>query len=701
MPSWPKCGNKAPRWIPDGFRILLEASVLGLMISSASAGTLTILNTAAGTTPSRLGYNLGHFMPGSNAADWFRYSGADAARIFISVADIEPADDLPPVGDGVSTESGFFARRTLLRANAASPAEPLDPAYVNWNYFSGKYAGTTSGNNKIKLDTTLTWFKQRGIAVLANLTATPTRFPITGDTDWAGRWELWQHYYAHAYLLGRDHGVQQFSMFNEPNGWDGMTETDWLRRKRICSDAIQCAMQDVNSRHGSALAAKIFSPNTANGAEKYNTPGADEASTETWGHDVVSNRHLRLDNTVSAGWMNLHVYNYQKYTTRTHAAGGLSGYVTDFDQLRSLINADMPGEPLLPMALTEFNVRTGASYDLTTATQDSPADFTALGANCIALTERGIDQLYLFKFAQTASNSTYGVAKNGTHYVQNAAGGNYQYGGATQCAEVYRLFIKASRGARPRLSILPGPGAGPTPNGGLWSQATRDPATGNYHLFLANKETTAQPLDLDFRALGLPAGQPWFVEEVSAAARGGIVQRGTLTDGRLDGSVIPAQAVRLFTLPGGAEKPTIRTAAEDSNPSDGAEKNLTSSSAALLTVRSDGSVDSRRVALLRIPVPPGPPTAHPAVLLELNVATTSGTAPVQAHVYGITAPKWTESAATWADSADILKQNVPAGNRIENNTIQSQGTSLTFLGQITADAPALKPHALDVTDFVH
>lgn len=668
---------------------------------SAPAANLTVSNSVIGTTPSSLGYNLGHFMAGSNAADWFRYSGADAARIFISVADIEPTDDLPPTGDGVSTESGFFARRNLLRANASSPGEPLNPAYVNWATFTANQAITTSGSNKIRLDVALTYFRQRGIAVLANLTATPSRFPIAGDTDWPGKWELWQHYYAHAWLLARDYGVQRFSMFNEPNGWDGMTEADWLRRQRICSDAIQCALQDVNARHGTAFKASVFSPNTANGAEKYNTAGADEASTDTWGHDVVSSRHLRLDGTVSPDWMNLHVYNYQKYTTRTHAAGGLSGYVTDFDQLRALINADMPGEPLVPMALTEFNVRTGANYDLTTATQDSPADFAALGANCIALTERGISQLYLFKFAQTASASTYGVAKNGTHYVQNTTGGNHNYGGATQCAEVYRLFIKASRGARPRLAVMAGMGAAPTTTGGLWSQATRDPATGTYHLFLTNKESTTLPLDLDFHSLGLPGTQPWFVEEVSAGSHGGITGHGTLTDGRLTGTVMPAQSVQLLTLPGGAEDMTSQVASEDCNPADGAGKNLTSPTFPQLTVRSDGTVDSRRVALLKLPLPPGPPAARRAVLLKMIVGTTAGSVPVQAHVYGITFPNWTEASATWANAADILKQNVPAGNRIENNTIQSQGTALTFLGQITAETTMPKPHALDVTEFVN
>ena len=66
---------RPPRWT--------GGVVWGSLLTAAAvhAETLTVLNTEAGTTPEGLGYNLGHFMPGSNAAVWFRYSGVDAARV--------------------------------------------------------------------------------------------------------------------------------------------------------------------------------------------------------------------------------------------------------------------------------------------------------------------------------------------------------------------------------------------------------------------------------------------------------------------------------------------------------------------------------------------------------------------------------------------------------------------------------------------
>ena len=678
----------------------LLAFAVCLAAGFASAGTLTILETQTGTTPVNLGYNLGHFMPASNAADWFRYSGVNAARVFISPSDIEPTDDLSPVGDGVTSETGFFARRTLLRNNAAASTQTLSSTYVNWAVFSGNYNDTAGGNNRIQFSSALANLRDRGISVLANLTASPSRFPITNDGDWGGKWELWQHYYAQAFLLSRDHGVRDFSMFNEPNGWIGLTEADWLLRYRICSDAIQSAVVDMNSRYGKSLVPRVFAPNTANGAEKYNTSGADDATTDTWGADAVTHRHLRLDGTTSPDWMNLQVYNYQKYTTRQIAADGLSGFVTDYNELRGWIDADMPGEPALPIALTEFNVRTGASYDLTPATQDSPLDFAALGANCIALSESGAAELYLFKFGQTANSAAfYGIAKNGTHYVENASTGNNNYGGATQCAEVYRLFAKAAKGARPRYGINASAAASPGVNTGLWSMATHDPATNTWHVFLANRNTSPIPLEVDFSQLPVPAGNAVFVEEVSGKSSGGIVRMTSLGAGKLAEADMPAESVWLITVPGQTVVTSTQTAVADTQLGDGTSKNTGGGSLTNLRVRADGTVNGRKACLIKIPVPEnGSPNLH-SILLTLHAATSAGTDPVRAHVYGVVDNSWQEASATWANATAVLKQNIGAGNAIANNCVAGQGAGTLMLGQIVVDSPTASARSLDVTEF--
>ncbi len=641
-------------------------------------------------------------MPASNAEDWFRYSGVDAARVFISVSEIEPADDISPVGDGVNSETSFFNRRSLLRANAASTTATLSTTYVRWSTFINNYSDISGGNNRIQLSSALATLRDRGVSILTNITASDSRFPITGASDWAGRWELWQHYYAQAFILSRDYGVRNFSMFNEPNLGSEMTEENWIVRYRFCSDAIQSAVADMNSRYGKSLVPQLFAPNTANGAEKYNTPGIDAATTDTWGRDAVNNRHLQLDGTTSPSWMNLHVYNYQKYTTRTNAGGGFSGYIEDYNELRSLVDADTPGEPSLPFALTEFNVRTASSYDGMTATQNSPTDYTALGANCIALTGRGVNQLYLFKFGQTSGSNApvYGVVKNGTHYVENGSAGVNNYGGATQCAEVYRLFNKAAGGARPRFNSTASSGASPTNTAGVWSLITHDAVRGTYSAFIVNKGTAVVPLEVDFSALPLPADNPVYVEEVSATSNGGVVRMTRLAAGKLALADMPAQSVWLITVPGPVVNLVTRGATEDTQLGDGTSKLLTGASTVNLQVRADGTADGRRVCLVKIPIPAGnSPNVH-SVILQLNAATGSGTTPVQAHVYGVTTNTWQEDTATWANASAVLKQNVASGNLIQHNIVAAQGTTTRMLGQLVVDSPEFSEHSLNVTDFV-
>ena len=666
------------------------ALAAGLGPAADAVETLTVGADVVGSTPTALGYNLGHFLENSNAADWFRHTGVDSARLFMSVSDLEPADDIPPAGDGVDSESSFLARRALVRGNVADSNAALSPAFVNWASFTTNLAKLSTGNNVLRPSHVLATLRDTGVDLLVNLSASPGRFPITGADDWAGRWELWQHYYAVSHVLARDYGVRRFSMFNEPNG-SGLTEEQWHERLRICSDAIQAGIADMNARHGRSLAPQVFAPTTANGADKYDVPGSN-----IWGSIAVRNRHLRIDGTSDPSWMNLQVYSYQKYTMRQLAEEGFSGFLTDYDALRGLIETDMPGEPRLPLALTEMNVRTGAAYDTLTATQDSPADFSALGANLAGLAGRGISQIYLFKFAQTASDSFYGIAKNGTHYCQNTSGSPRQYGGATGAAEVYRLFVKAARGARPIHRITASDGASPGLNRGLWSMATHDVSGGFRHLFLSNLNDTGIALDIDFAALGAAPVNPFYIEEVSQHRRGGVVRRGSLTDGKTGVLDMPARAVWLITLPAAASTVITRDAVADlqfgENSSPGGGHGT-------MEVRADGTVNGRKVALIRIPVPASGAPGNRRILLEMDVASTVAGTGAVAHVYGIEDNAWSEETFNWQQASAFLKSGVPAGNRIEHNVVTGHGAAARILGQLAADSAEMGRMGIDVTGF--
>ncbi len=647
--------------------------------------TLTVSQTVAGQTPATLGYNLGHFMDGSNAADWWRYEGIKAARAFVSPSDIEPTDDIAGVGDGVTDLASFLARRSAVRVNASNPAQVLDNSLINWPKFQERYQNSIGSTNRFTINHAFTQLRAQNTEILVNMTASPSRFPIAGDSDWPNKWELWQHYYAQAFYLGSTFEVQRFSIFNEPNNWTGLTVDNWLIRVNVASDAIQSAISDVNARYGKSLVSEIFAPNTANGATKY----------LEWGQPAVQERHKRVDGIDDPTWNTFDVYNYQKYSMNQRATTTASGYIEDLIDLRAALAADTSPGATPPIALTEYNVRTGDNYDGRTETLDSPTDYAALGANSIALTENDVSQLYLFKFAQTERTGTtvYPVAKNGTHYVQNGSISNH-YGGATKGAEVYRLFNKAVGDGRSRYAFSSDAGSN------VWSLLTYDTARDTYYAFVVNNGTTSIPFGINVQAWGIADGTQVVFEEVSQSFSGSVSRQTKVVAGSIPAATMPAYSAWLVSIPRKASSEIIVKSTADSVLGDGVQKNTSGGNATTLQVRDAGTVDGRRVALVKFPLTGLENTKMERVLLSLQVGTNTQTTPTQAHVYGVSNDTWNESNATWANLSSLLKQNINAGNQIAHNVVANQGTNAFILGQLVAESTTLTERQIDVTEFV-
>ena len=121
---------------------MLLLAALAIEPLSADAATLTVQTNQLGSTPNLLGYNAGHFYPGSNTREWWRYAGVTGARVFISPSNIEPSDDVAPVGDGVTSQATFLARRAAIRTNQ------FNAAYINWSVFNNNYAEQRPGREQ-------------------------------------------------------------------------------------------------------------------------------------------------------------------------------------------------------------------------------------------------------------------------------------------------------------------------------------------------------------------------------------------------------------------------------------------------------------------------------------------------------------------------------------------------------------------------
>jgi acetyl esterase/lipase len=660
-------------------------------VNLVATESVTVTTTLEGTTPSLLGYNLGHFMTSGDAADWFRYAGVKAARVFISASDLQGSTS--PGRSKVSNLATFSSTVTAARGAGTGSS-----TYIKWSDYNYNY-DSTAGSNDINYKNAFTALTGLGVDILVNITCSPGTFPLTSATDYAGWWEIYQHYYAQAYLLSRDYGIRRFAMFNEPNNWSGLTESDWLLRLRICSEAIQAGVADMNAANGRSIVPLIYAPNTANGEGKYNT------ETETWGHDAVVNRHLKLDGTTSSSWLLMNFYNYQKYSMYTDDTGSLTGYNQDIDALAGYIAADMLGETPFPMVLSEFNVRTGSSYDGTSNNQDSPEDYSALGANCIALTRHSANQLFLFKFGQTEdTTSPYGLAKNGTHYVDNINSA-CNYGGSTKAAEVYRLFNKAAQGGRSRFLANASSGAAMSSSSGgsgLWRLVTQDPTTGNYYVYLANKKSSGITFSLNVASWSIADGTPVVVEEVSSTCSGGVTQIVNVKSGQAYLGTIPAQSVWLVTIPNQSAVLASTTVTEDTQVGDGTNVGNTGGALTSMQARADGTIDGRKAVLLKIPTPTASSSSLKSVLLDLGASTSAGSAAVQAHVYGLTTDSWTEGSSTWSSLGTVLKQGTSAGSQIAQNVALNTGTApvAKMLGQIWVNSTTPSRRMLDVTDFV-
>jgi hypothetical protein len=656
------------------------AAVVGL---EAQGATLTLTTNVLGPTPGLLGYNSGHFLTNSNTKDWWRYAGVNGGRVFLSPSEIEPSDDLSPVGDGVNSEATFLSRKAALRA------DPLNTTNINWtgaSVFNIRYANKDLyPNNHIVPNYTFSEMRKLGIRVCAQITAGESRFPIANANDWAGKWELWQHYYAQAFYLGRYFEVERYQMFNEPNhsSANGLTIENHLLRLQLVSDAVQSALADVNTRYGKSLSPRILAPVTA---------GSADGSYAGWGESAVTNRHLNFLGQTDTNFWLIHVYDYHQYGSSPSTFG------SDLANLHGFLTADMSPEPRFPTAISEFNTDTGANFDTQTETLDSPAKYSRFGAICVNLLANGMDEFYAFKFSQTERDppTTYPVAKNAMHYVDNT-NAPYHVGGITKAGEVYRLFNKAFTAGRNRLNTTKGSGAT-----GFDVHASYDPVRKRYHLLSVNNTANATNIDFVLSALPVPVGNRVLLEEVSESNYGsGNLWASVPTNQTVVAGSQGSNSVWLLTVPvepQAAEQ--IVNATDDAEVRDGANKNNNYGGSTSMTARNDpASTANRSAAFMKFNLGGIARTNIEFALLSFQAASATTSATAQAHVYALNATNWAQGTLTWA-GAPNLKQNVAAGNTIAKQCVTGAGDSAFIVGQVVANSTNTSEKLLDVTDWL-
>jgi hypothetical protein len=656
-----------PRLLASALAALFALSAWS---GSAFAGTLTVQSTKVGDTPAIQGHNLGTFMPGSNTPDWWRYSGVNSARMFLA-----PSNFATMSSNSVANQSAFLSARTALRAN------PLSSTYFNWTDLEDRFENSDIGGYRV--NSTISSLAGLGVGMIMQITASESSLPIAAATEWRDKWRLWKHYYAMAFHLARRHDVVRYQSFNEPDhpNANGLTPANWLLRHQLATDAIRAAIADVNTLYGKSLAAVIYAPCTA---------GADYDP--TWEGLAFANRHTDFLGVTNPAFNLFDRYDYHNYDSSPATFGSRVA------SNRAAMAAAMPGETPLPLALTEVNVNTSANFEATTDTIDTPARFSRLGGILVELAANRLDEMWVFKFTQTASTSNVsGIVKNGTHYADTV---NFPYnqGGASQGAEVYRLFNK---GFGPGREVL----VSSTSNALQYLEflAGRDPVSGRYYIFSANDSSSPADILVNLAAWGIPNGSTVLLEEVSASSNGAVVSGGltTVTAGTIATRTQPAYSVWLYTIePRIASPALLIPASDDATVKDGTNKTVNYGGASTVIVKNDAtSATARNVGLLKFPLPVLYPPDLLIATLELRAATLTAPDTVQAHVYGITNTSWLQSSATWATSSN-LRQGVALGKLIQNNVLSGAGTNAFIQGQLVVTGPAFTGRQLDVTTFV-
>ena len=685
------------------------------------AGTLTVESNPVGQTPELLGYNLAHFFPGGNAPMWFRYSGVNGARLFMSPSQFGEDfddDDLAPWGDGVNSLASFEARRSALRASQASTGISGSGPYINWTHFSARYSVIIGGNSSTsKIVPALAFAKLRemGVDILVNISAGPGPLPIETHSDWAGKWELWQHYYAQAYYLAGNYDVCRFQIYNEPDGGSpataNFTATEgYVMRLQLASDAIQCAIADVNSKFGKTLAARVLGPVTVHGHEDYFPSDAENPG---WGQIAVAARKDGYSGGNSTWPAILHQYDFHKYGENHKSFLSTIGY------LRNYLAADMPNEPAMPISISEFNTSGGRGFESIPETLDSPSHYMAFGAVSSSLIRSGAKEAYCFKFGQTPRSGTSAddevVSKNGMLFTDNWSA-PYNVGGSTKAAEVWRFATKGFKDGRPLLGFTKSADASLDP---LEVAISYDAASQSYHILSTNTGNSAVDLSVNSSQWGIPSGGRFLLEELSEDRHGAVRTFGTVaTDGFLGDAhgnktaSQPANSTWLFTIPAQARaSQTILLSAADSMVSDGAFANSANGTSQSLRIANTSSSNAtgRSAALLRFQLPGNVSVSK----IQMAVLTLRGSVPAgktagRASVHGLpnSSTSWTESGVTW-NTAPNLENGVAGGSSIANNFVEggdvtnlASGNASFLCGHVQANPGATTALQVDVTDFL-
>ncbi len=219
------------------------------------------------------------------------------------------------------------------------------------------------------------------------------------DNTWSNKWKQWQRFYALAFYAAKTGDVTMFAMQNEPNHRHSgpMKITQYVDAMKVVSDAIYCAIQDVNKLYGKHLKSRFVSPVTA-------------GSNANWWAEVV--KSLRIDyRGLPSDRDLLDIFSTHSYNLPA------AGYVSKVSDIRKIIVDNHPLNRSLPIVYTETGRWMNAYLIDKYETMDSPSLFTEWAGEYTNNTLNQGYGMWAFKFANTTSNTYPRGIKSGHHFI--------------------------------------------------------------------------------------------------------------------------------------------------------------------------------------------------------------------------------------------------------------------------------------------
>lgn len=345
---------------------------------------VTVHNETIGKSMKYVAYNQGYYMPGGNTGDWLRYSNVNSLRVWTALNDYVPVESVNS-DKNIASLSQFETNKKALRNN------PEGDGYIRWDQIVSACESVKYSTNSMVFSYVLQETKRLGVEIVLQMNGKDF------TEDWSNKWQQWQRYYALAYYAAKNGDVAMFAMVNEPNHRHAgpMKINDYIKALQIVSDAVHCAVEDVNRLHGKNLKARMVAPVTAG------------ANTNWW---VEVMKNIRTHYSGKEGDRDL----IDIFSTHAYNLPAL-GYANKVNEIRELITDNHPQKRPLPIVFTETGRWMNAYLIDKYETMDSPSLFTEWAGEYANNTLNGCYGMWAFKMANTTSNTYPRGIKSGHH----------------------------------------------------------------------------------------------------------------------------------------------------------------------------------------------------------------------------------------------------------------------------------------------